>query len=211
MKKQSNTKQELLFLLKKNESLTVNEIMSHFSISEPAVRKHIHELEKQQFIQKKAYKQKIGRPFYKYQLTKQGHKTFPNQNEKLPLELLKDLEELHGKQAVNELLTKRMEREIKQYKKEFKSDEFEAKVNETIRLQNDNGYMVEIHKNNNGEVEIINYHCPIMNIASTYHQVCENEKKMYETLFPNSNITLNSKIAAGDQTCKWIISPPEGR
>lgn len=209
MKHPSRKKQELLMLLKKNGSLTFEEIMSHFTISEPALRKHIHQLERENLIEKKSHKQKIGRPFYTYHLTKQAHQLFPNQNEQLPLQLLQDLEDLYGKSAVKKLLNQRMKREKNIYESNCDSDNLEEKLEEVVRIQNENGYMAELYKHENGVMELINYHCPIYNLAHSYGQVCANEKSMYEQLFPDFSIKIHSNIVAGDHACKWIFAPKE--
>src|SRR5690625_2876279 len=111
MKKLATTKQKLLNLLKKEREMTIEEIMVNFNISEIAVRKHLRELEHDYYIEKNSVKQKIGRPYHVFKLTKQGHQIFPNQHEKLPLELLQDLEAIQGREAVSQLLEHRMMRE----------------------------------------------------------------------------------------------------
>ena len=111
MSKRTPTKQRLLTILKKANDLTITEIMEHFTISEIAVRKQLHELVQQGFVKQQSHKQKLGRPYLTYDLTQKGHETFPNQYKSIPVELLEDLEELHGPQAVRALLDKHGERE----------------------------------------------------------------------------------------------------
>src|SRR5699024_12619087 len=98
----------LLNLLKREREMTIDEIMVNFYISEIVVRKNLHKLERDKYIEKESVKQKIGRPYYVFKLTKQGHQMFPNQQEQLPRELLKDLEAIQGKEAVSQLLKQRM-------------------------------------------------------------------------------------------------------
>src|SRR5699024_11991911 len=107
LKKLAKTKQKLLEVIKKSGRITYDEIMVHFTISEIAVRKHLHELEKDGLIKKESVKQKIGRPYHVYELTGEGHTLFPNQYKQLPLDLLKDLEVLQGREAVSDLLRQR--------------------------------------------------------------------------------------------------------
>ncbi|MDY0408787.1 DeoR family transcriptional regulator [Paracerasibacillus soli] len=77
MKKLTSTKEKLLVILKKGNKMTIEDIMIHFSVSEIAVRKHLNELVREGFIKKRTVKQKIGRPFYEYELTKKAIKLFP--------------------------------------------------------------------------------------------------------------------------------------
>ncbi|MFD2045156.1 helix-turn-helix transcriptional regulator [Ornithinibacillus salinisoli] len=206
--KRAPTRQKLLNILKKEHDLTIDGIMEYFTISEIAVRRHIHELENQGLIKRNTIKQKIGRPYYTYELTVEGHSTFPNQYDKLPVELLKDLEELQGSAAVNQLLIRRMEREKAYFEMEIKADNFDQRIAEVAKIQDEKGYMVEIEKTAEGHYEMKNYNCPISNIASCYKQVCDNEKHVFDELFAESEVIPRSCITNGDNFCKWIIRRP---
>ena len=203
------TKERLILILKKNKSLTMDELMGFFTISEPAVRKHLHELENQELIKKKKHKQAIGRPYYTYELTKKGHGQFPNQYEQLPVELLRDLEELQGPDSVKALLNKRMEREQSELLAKLGGKSFDEKVHELVEVQNDAGYMVEIEKTSDGDYILTNYNCPIVNIAKEYHHVCSNEKVIYNRVFDESEVHPEGYITTGSPVCKWVIKAPK--
>lgn len=209
MEKHTSTKLRLLQVLKKEHTSTMREIMRHFSISEIAVRKHMNTLLREGFIQEEARKQDIGRPYYVYTLTKKGHQTFPNHYEQLPVELLQDLEEVQGREAVTQVLEKRMHREIKTFKESLCSDNFDDKIEEFARMQDDKGFMVEFLKQEDGSYEMRNYHCPIINISSIYNEICSNEKQTFTELFPKSNVITHTCITRGDHLCTWTISNPE--
>lgn len=209
MNKRASTKQKILTILKKDKECTMKELMEYFTISEIAIRRHVQELEQQGFIQAKAVKQEIGRPYYCYKLTGKGHATFPNQYETLPLELLQDLEELHGKNVVEEVLEKRAEREEAMLQEQFQSKTFDEKIEELVAIQGKNGYMFDYEKTIDGHYEITNYNCPIINIASNYKQICKNEKGMLGNLFSSSEVKSHSCITNGDHFCKWIITQPD--
>ncbi|WP_170840759.1 helix-turn-helix transcriptional regulator [Oceanobacillus limi] len=206
--KRATTRQKLLNVLKKDHELTIDGIMKYFTISEVAVRRHIHELENQGLIKKNTNKQKIGRPYYTYVLTKEGHRTFPNQYEKLPVELLKDLEDVQGQKAVESVLQRRMEREKAYFEMEMKSDNFDERVAEVARIQDEKGYMVEIKKTADGHYEMKNYNCPIANLASCYKKVCDNERIVFDEIFEKSEVIPHSCITDGDNFCKWTIKRP---
>lgn len=208
MNKRTPTKQKLLNILKKEHQSTIKDIMVYFEISEIAVRRHIHELEQKDFIKKQSIKQDIGRPYFIYELTKKGHATFPNENNTLPLELLQDLELLQGKQAVNDVLSQRMKREREQFLEAADSKEFDQQIAAITKLQDEKGFMIEYDQTVHGDYEIKNFNCPIINIASTYQQVCANEKKVLTDVFPNSEVRSGACIATGEKFCKWTITKP---
>lgn len=209
MKKHASAKEKLLNVLKKDHESTIKDIMVYFTISEIAVRRHLRELEQQGFVKKEEVKQDIGRPYHVYLLTEKGHQTFPNQYEQLPLELLKDLEDIQGKQAVTDVLAKRMEREKELFREHIKSDDFDEKIAAVAEIQDEKGYMIEYKKTAKGDYEVTNYNCPILNIASSYRQLCSNEKKVLSEVFTHSDVISETCITRGDHYCKWIITKPK--
>ena len=208
MNKRTSTKQKLLNILKKDHKLTMKEIMAYFTISEIAVRRHIHELIQQGFLKKQSMKQEIGRPYYIYELTEKGHATFPNENDTLPLEILQDLEAVEGPQVVKKVLAKRMERDKAAFQQTIESDCFDENIATIVKIQEDKGFMIEYEQTENGDYEIRNYNCPIMNIASKYQQVCLNEKKVLSDVFSDSKVISKSCIATGGKYCEWVITQP---
>jgi predicted ArsR family transcriptional regulator len=210
MKSQKTTKDQLLVLIKKRAGITFEAIKESFTISEPAIRKHLSEMEKQGLIMKKKQKQKIGRPFFTYDLTGKGHGLFPNQYESLPVEILEDLEDLQGSQAVEALLNKRMDREVQELQNGLTSAvDFEEKIEKLVELQNKSGYLVDVEKTPEGHFILTNYNCPIANIAFKYQQVCSNEKTVYSRVFKESTVIPETLITKGEHACKWIIKVPE--
>lgn len=208
MNRRTSTKQKLLNILKKDQKMTMKEIMVHFSISEIAVRRHVHELIQQGFIEKQSIKQEIGRPYHTYKLTKKGHATFPNEYETLPVEILQDLEAIQGPEIVKDVLAKRMEREKAEFQQMIVSVDFHEKVAAMVKIQEEKGFMIDYNQTINGDYEIVNYNCPIINIASKYQQVCANEQKVLSDVFPDSEVVSESCIATGGSYCKWLITKP---
>lgn len=205
----SSTKQKILNVLKKLHGANLKELMKHFSISEIAVRKHLSELEQRGFIEKEIVKQEIGRPYYAYTLTRKGHATFPNQYEQLPVELLKDLEAIHGIDVVHDVLEQKMKREKKKLTSNIQAKDFEQKVKEYIEFQNQNGFFIEYKQLENGDFELKNYHCPIENVAAAYRQICHNEKNVLSNIFHKSDVQLKKCIVKNAHYCQWKISKPE--
>jgi len=205
----TTTKEKILHILKKDSEIAIKDLMDYFSISEVAIRRHLNDLIRQGFVKDRIVKQDIGRPYHLYSLTGKGHDTFPNQYDQLPIELLKDLESLQGKNAVTELLLKRKKREEEEYSSQLQDEEFDEKIKKIVDLQEEKGYMMNIEKKADGGYEIKNFNCPIYNLASSFGQICTNEKEMYATLFPRSKVTAHSCMTKGEKYCRWVITKPE--
>ena len=72
-----STKDKILDLLKKDVSLSVNELTECLQITHMAVRKHLNNLEKDGSIESHEMKQPMGRPLQLYSLSKKGERLFP--------------------------------------------------------------------------------------------------------------------------------------
>lgn len=209
MKKRKTTKDKILDVLKKETELSIKGLAEYISISEVAIRRHINDLIRQHLVREEEIKQEIGRPYSVYSLTSKGHQTFPNQYEQLPIELLQDLEQLYGKEAIDDLLLQRREREQEEFLHYLRDKNFDERIVKLIEMLESKGYMVDYEKTEEGDYEIKNFHCPIFNLSSKYNIVCHNEKQMYQNIFPESEVTDLSCMSKGNNLCYWVITKPE--
>lgn len=189
--------------------MSIKEVLEHFTISEVAIRRHLNDLIRQKLVKERIVKQEIGRPFHLYSLTTKGHETFPNQYSDLPVELLRDLESIQGKEVVNELLQKRVNREEEEMGQKMQDASFDEKMALMAEVQESKGYMIEYEKLADGDYEVKNFNCPIYNIASNYRQICHYEKDMMRNIFPDSKVKPDACMTYGDQYCCWYISKPK--
>lgn len=208
IKKRTPAKQKILEILKREHKGSIKEIMEYFTISEIAVRRHLSDLEKKGYIQREITRQDIGRPYYTYQLTEKGHEIFPNKSEELLLEFLDDFESIQGKDAVNAVLAKRMEREKDHFHFHITAKDFDQRVKQFVELQNSTGFFIEYQKNENGDYELSNYHCPLLKIAEKYRQLCRNEKQVISDIFPQSHVKPTNCLAGEAPYCQWTITKP---
>lgn len=208
MKGKATTKERILLIIKKENECTIKDIVAHFTISEIAIRRHLRELMSRGFVDERSVKQEIGRPFHKYKLTPLGHGTFPNQDDALPLEILSDIESTFGKEAVSTVLKQRKNRESHAYKLKTLDENFDEQIKRVAEIQDSEGYMAEYKKKEDGSYEIINYNCPVYGIASSFTEVCDNEKKVLQKTFPHSEVVSHSRITDGEKNCCWTISKP---
>lgn len=203
-----STKEKLLYILKKDHEISIKEIMDYFTISNVAVRRHLNDLIREKFVAERTIKQEIGRPFIVYSLTKKGHETFPNQYEQFSLDILKDLEEVGGEEAVEDVLFARKKREASELKEKLANKNFEEKIVELCAYQDQKGYMHEFEQTASGDYLVKNFNCPIFSLASNYQIVCTNEKDMYRKVFPESDVTPHSCMTKGGKYCCWTITNP---
>lgn len=202
----TSTRSVVLTLLKRKHEMTTAELSEMLKITEMAVRRHLRGLEDEGLITSRLVRQTMGRPVHKYYLTEKGNENFPRNYSQLSLGFLDDLQDLYGKEAVNQLFEKRHNR---------LHDSYEASVTGTLKeriraladIQNEQGYMVQWSENKDGSYEFIEYNCPIAHVAKAYPIACTCEKKLFKELLHTESVERTACMAEnGDAHCVYKIN-----
>ncbi|MCQ6276546.1 winged helix-turn-helix transcriptional regulator [Bacillus sp. V3B] len=198
-----NTKEQILSLLKKNGSLTIMELANELGITEMAVRRHIQTLERDKLIRSNVKKQTIGRPSKVYQLAEQGEDFFPKKYKEFSLEILQGLKEAGQEQLINDILLKKKERFIEQYKLDQKEESFKERIENLRRIQEYEGYMPSI-ENKDGMIHFKELNCPYVEIAKGFPQICQSEHSFIRK-YLGADLTTLSSMAEGHTCCHYTI------
>ncbi|MCH5584521.1 transcriptional regulator [Shimazuella sp. AN120528] len=200
------TTRQILELIKRHNEVCVNFLSDELSITHMAVRKHLNKLEKDQLITTFQNKQSVGRPVTLYRLTKAGKALFPQNYGTLSVEFLEDIEMLDGKQKVDMLFQRRKEKLKQKYTERIASKStFIEKVAELKRIQSENGYMVESEEINDGEIEFIEYNCPIFEVANKYKKACDCELSLFKEVLGVDSIERTTCMSDGDHKCRYVM------
>lgn len=194
----TTTKEHILELLKKHQQMTVAEIARHLNITEMAVRRHLNTLEKDQMVETKLVRQAMGRPANVYQLTTAGEELFPRNYVNLTIDLLQDLEQLTGEEMIQQLFARRKQRMMEKYQDVLNEKIFEKKIEKLAEIQNDNGYMVEWEKDDDGTFIFKEYNCPISQIAKRYPIACHCERELFQELLETDQIECKACLATDE-------------
>lgn len=192
------TKEQILELLKKYKQLSVAELASFLNITEMAVRRHLNTLEKEKMVQTVLVRKAMGRPINLYQLTEAGEESFPRNYANLTIDLLRDIEELSGEEMVHQLFIRRKKRLLDKYEPVLQETEFAAKIAKLAQIQNENGYMVEWERNDDGSFSFKEYNCPISRIAQSYPIACQCEQELFQEILQTSEIECKACFAIDD-------------
>lgn len=204
-----STRKRVLHLLKTQGPLSVNHITDELQITHMAVRRHLHILEKDGYIQTEQMRQAMGRPTTVYQLTPEAEDLFPKKYETLTLDLLKELVQETGNEMVDLLFERRKATLEKKYEPGITGDELQSKVASLANIQNMNGYMANWTQISEREYEIVEYNCPISQIANQYEQACQCELQLFESLL-QADVSRTECLAKGGQKCVYkIMSRPQ--
>jgi predicted ArsR family transcriptional regulator len=205
LKTKTSTKDRILDILKKEVSLSVNDLTEQLSITHMAVRKHLASLEKDGLIRSVESKQPMGRPLQLYSLTEKGEKVFPKNYEGITLEFLKDIEEIHGEDSIDLLFKKRENRLTIEYSNRIQTNLMSEKMNEIVKIQNEKGYMASASPIDDNSFELVEYNCPIYSVAQEYKMACHCETEMFKTVLGADQVVRTSCKTDGDSHCKFFF------
>ncbi|AFC28735.1 transcriptional regulator [Paenibacillus mucilaginosus 3016] len=105
-----STRKVIVTMLKTKGPLSAGEMAKQLGITEMAVRRHLHTLERDQLIEAKLVRQAMGRPAHLYSLTEHADDLFPKKYQHLAMDLLEELELTAGADKVDFLFDRRKER-----------------------------------------------------------------------------------------------------
>ena len=204
--KMKTTKDKILDFLKREVSLTVNDLIDQLGITHMAIRKHLNILEKDGLIHSIEIKQPKGRPLNSYSLTEKGERLFPKNYEGISVEFLQDIEESFGAESVDSLFKKREQRLTEEYKNQVqqKNSSLE-KILEIEKIQNEKGYMAKANQLDENTFELIEYNCPILAIANNFKTACKCETEMFKNVLGTEQVKRVSCKTEGNNHCKFLI------
>ncbi|WP_138420753.1 helix-turn-helix transcriptional regulator [Aquibacillus sediminis] len=207
MIQQLSTRDAILELLKKHQNLSVSQLKDFLNITEMAVRKHLIKMEGENLVSSKPVRQPMGRPVIYYSLTSAGEKLFPTNYDSLAMEILCDIEESLGTDAIDQLFENREKRMRKKYSRRiFSEDNLKERVSQLVDVQSESGYMTEYDEISDDQVTFSQYNCPIAAIANKYSKPCDAELSLFKSVLGTDNVERVSCIAKGQNSCKYVVT-----
>jgi predicted ArsR family transcriptional regulator len=205
---QLSTRRQLLHLLKTHGSCGISELSKQLGITEMAVRRHVHTLERDGLIRSNLVRQAMGRPMYRYCLTPKADDIFPKNYPQLTLDLLSELEEQTGGPEIIDLMFQgRRDKLEARYRQRMQDNPLQDRVVELTSIQNSGGYMTEWQPAEEaGAYHMHEYNCPIAQVANRYRQACKCEQQLFETLL-DAQVERTECLAEGGGRCTYAIRP----
>lgn len=202
----ANTHQAVLHHLKRNREMTVAELCEVLGITSMAVRRHLAGLQKDGLVDCRMVRQSRGRPTYRYKLTPKADSLFPSGLAAMAFDLLDAVYDARGNAGVMELLTMRDEFLVKKHAPRLAELDFEARLQEVVKIYSESGFMTEWKRLEDGNYFIFQQHCAIHHLASEYRQICHLEPKLIERLL-GVPVTREKFMLKDDPICGYLVRP----
>lgn len=201
-------KDQILHLLKMQGAQTATAIAEQVQVSPMAIRQHLQSLQADRWVTYQEERRPLGRPVKLWELTVQAGDRFPNSHADLMVDLLKSVESVFGDVGLNQLVAERSQRQVQTYQaKVAKTSTWQQRVWAIAQLRMQEGYMAEVIELPEGDLLLVENHCPIYAAAQTCQKLCGAELEVFRAVLGTAvTVERVEHILAGDRRCAYRIS-----
>jgi predicted ArsR family transcriptional regulator len=188
------------------------ELAERLGMTPPAVRKHLRQLGEAGLVEARdrapfgpAPKRGRGRPSPVYVITDAGRSAARAQDSALGVDVLRFMERTHGTAAVEAFAQERAAVLADEWRRAIAAhpgDEIDA-VRDSLT---DAGYAasVEVVADGPDVVQLCQHHCPVVDAAAEFPQLCEAETEALGAVL-GRHVTRLATLAHGDGICTTLI------
>jgi predicted ArsR family transcriptional regulator len=209
------TKHQILELLKRTGSATVEEASGSLSIASMTARQHLLGLERDGLVQSEKVKRANGRPHYLFYLTSKGDEMFPRRFDVLAAILLDevsclkpaDIDGLDGDQKRSLLVQRAADRLAQRYRFPIDGRSLEERIEALTAVLHVIGGFAEWLKTKDG-YEIRDYNCVFASITSQ-SDGCPGHLRLITQLLQwpaRHEVVVTGRV----HCCRYIVSPQPG-
>lgn len=208
MKNDRPTRLHILSLLKKNGQMTSKQVGDIIGVTSMGARQHLTAMEKDGLVDSEFVRQKAGRPALYFKLTDKANSYFPQRYGPLAMDILKNMEDMEGRDTVEKILERRRDNLKQNYcssisKNGTTSADLKERVQKLADLRDNDGYMTEMEEKE-GEFLIIEHNCPIQIIAKEYNEVCQHELELFKDVL-NAPVERVEHMVKGERSCVYRV------
>lgn len=202
----NKTQENILYYLKMYGSKTAPSLAKAFSMTGEGMRLHLVKLEEAGFVTSTSTAKGVGRPTLYYALTDKSHKRFPDNHAALSVQLLTNVRNLLGQDALQTLVKAKQKTDYQRYAEVLKdAPTTQIKLERLTEARTRDGYMAELRPTDNGWLFIEN-HCPICAAATFCNGFCQSEIDTIRHLLGESLwVERIDHAAHGDRRCTYRI------
>jgi predicted ArsR family transcriptional regulator len=197
-------KNQILSILKRNESLSLSSLSALLKISKVAVLKRLKPLEDSHLVERITVKSGKGRPQIYFSLTNDGSQVFPKSYAEIATETLQYVEKHFGRDHVRNILMIRAQNLEETYLSQINSQFLENRIDKLSSIRESEGYMSQWNRNSGDTYEILEFNCPIIAVSARYGEACQAEINLFSKVL-DAEVEPVQRIVEGKRVCRFLI------
>ena len=198
------TRRQILDILKRNGSATLEELAGSIGLSPVTIRAHLSVLERDDLIAFDEVRGKVGRPHFVYSLGPGAEHYFPSSYHLLGARFLAGFKAVAGAQALDEVVGQVAEAWAGERAGRLLGKDLEARVSEVAKIRTEDGAMAEWERTEDGYI-IRQYHCPVHRVAENHPEVCQAELEYVRRML-GVPVQREGSLCDGDGQCRYRVA-----
>ena len=199
-------RRELLMTLKRLGGARAEELAAALEVTVSAVRQVLLALEGQGLVTHSEVRAERGRPKHVYELTDAGDSLFPRRYGDLTNEMLSYISE-RDPALFDVIFELRRRRRVENAIARLQGKDFAGRVAELARILDEDGYLADFERVDDGSFLITEHNCAILDVARRYGHACSSEISFLRESMPDARIDRVLHIVEGAHVCAYSISP----
>jgi DeoR family suf operon transcriptional repressor len=198
------TRRAILMAVKRAGSCTAADLAGQLAITSAAVRQQLLRLEEDGLVLHRSARDGRGRPAHRYELTPAAEALFPKRYGDLTTELLGYLGGPESDQ-VGHLFEERGKRRLEGATPRLADRTLEEQVAELTRILDDDGYLADVERLDDGGWRITEHNCAILTVATGYRQACSSELAFIRSALPAATVERVAHLMDGAHVCAYEV------
>ncbi|NIG57457.1 metalloregulator ArsR/SmtB family transcription factor [Chitinophaga sp. Cy-1792] len=208
MKNNLPENEQAVWILKTKGPLPLTTLAASLSVTTEGARFQLQKLAAEGLVKASTVAKGRGRPQQIWSLTEKGEARFPDTHADLTVRLIQSIRDTLGEAALDAVIISQQKNSIRKYNHELSQyHTLEEKVKGLAEIRDNEGYMAEYTKDEEGYLLIEN-HCPVCAAATTCQGFCKAELESFrQVLAKEAKVTRIDHIISGARRCAYRISP----
>ena len=201
------TRQQILDYLRRHGRGTVKELSQLLSLTSTGIRQHLTVLERDNLVEAREERGRVGRPTLVYSITVTADDLFPKAYDQLVNVLLEEMRATAGNQELYQMLQRVAQRLAEPHLDAVNGQPLGVRVKAAAEALEQQGCVAEVSQAN-GEYFIDEYSCPFPKAAEHDRAVCVLHVE-FVRLLTGADTRLTRSLLRGEAACTYRVRPPE--
>lgn len=200
--------ERILMALKMHGEQTSAQIGQRLGITGEAARQQLLRLAEDGLVTDERRAAGRGRPSTYWHLSQAGNARFPDTHADLTLEILQSVSTVLGEQAVEKVIADREASTLARYRDRIAARRsLRQRVETLAQLRSEEGYMASVEETDEGDILLVENHCPICAAATFCQGFCRAEKAVFSNVLgPDASVERIDHIVNGGRRCSYRIT-----
>ena len=199
-----STREIILDAIKQSNEATVESLANVADVSPVTVRHHLNSLQAEGLLETRSIRRKVGRPYYVYSLSDQGHELFPQRYMRLSSRLLDELKANFPAGTVDVIFNNVVQQIVDDHRKDFDHLSVEQRLDYLVGLLADEGFLATWESSDDKYV-LIEYSCPYYSVGQKHDEICTLDRRLVQIVL-DTDVEQESCMLHGDSHCQFTFS-----